>query len=93
MRSGPQRLLQVADQVIGVFKPDRQPHHAVSHAHFIARLLADLRGRGLYDSSLIVVTSDHGEALDEHGHTRHVINLYDELLHVPLMIKPPAGSP
>jgi arylsulfatase A-like enzyme len=59
----------------------------------VGRLLETLRRRGLYDSSLIVFTSDHGEALAEHGLTGHVATLYDELLHVPLIVKPPAGSP
>jgi arylsulfatase A-like enzyme len=57
----------------------------------VGRFLDELRRRGLYDESLIVFLSDHGEALGEHGHTGHVVNLYDELLHVPLVIKPPKG--
>lgn len=66
----------------------------VAHAdRELGRLLDALRARGLYDSSWIVVASDHGEALGEHGRTGHVDTLYDELLHVPLVIKPPAGSP
>lgn len=66
----------------------------VAHAdRELGRLLDSLRARGLYDSSWIVVASDHGEALGEHGLTGHVDTLYDELLHVPLLIKPPTGSP
>jgi arylsulfatase A-like enzyme len=57
------------------------------------RLIAMLKERGLYDSTLIVFTSDHGEALGEHGVVGHVVNLYDELLHVPLMIKLPREHP
>jgi len=58
----------------------------------VGGFLDELRKRGLYDESLVVFLSDHGEALGEHGHTGHVVNLYDELLHVPLVIKPPKGS-
>lgn len=66
----------------------------VAHAdEQLGRLFDLLRARGLYDTSWIVVVSDHGEALGEHGLTGHVDTLYDELLHVPLVIKPPAGSP
>lgn len=66
----------------------------VAHAdREVGRLLDALRARGLYDSSWIVVAADHGEALGEHGLTGHVDTLYDELLHVPLVVKPPAGSP
>lgn len=59
----------------------------------IGELIADLRAAGRYDESLIVFTSDHGEGLGEHGTVGHARHLYDELLHVPLIIKPPAGHP
>ncbi len=58
----------------------------------LGELLADLDARGLYDSSLIVFTSDHGEGLGEHGVIGHVRHLFDELLHVPLIVKPAAGD-
>jgi arylsulfatase A-like enzyme len=59
----------------------------------VGELLDGLRQRGLYDSALIVFTSDHGEGLGEHGSVGHGRLLYDELLHVPLMIKLPLGDP
>ncbi|MEM7310797.1 MAG: sulfatase, partial [Planctomycetota bacterium] len=59
---------------------------------FIGALLDELRARGLYEDSLIVFTSDHGEALGEHDWMYHAENVYDELLHVPLVIKLPAGD-
>jgi arylsulfatase A-like enzyme len=57
----------------------------------IGRLLDGLRERGLYESSLILFVADHGEAFGERpgnwiGHTSH---LYDEAIHVPLLVKPP----
>jgi len=59
----------------------------------VGELLAELDQRGLYESSWIVFTSDHGEGLGEHGVIGHVRHLYDELLSVPLVIKPPSGHP
>ena len=59
----------------------------------IGRLLDELRTRGLYDESLIVFTSDHGEGLWQHGTRGHVQNLFDEQLNVPLIIKLPLGHP
>jgi arylsulfatase A-like enzyme len=59
----------------------------------IGAVLAELDRRGLYDSSLIVFTSDHGEELGERGSAGHVRDLYDELLHVPLIVKLPSGHP
>jgi choline-sulfatase len=58
-----------------------------SLAHFIS----DLKRRALYRNALIVVVGDHGEGLGEHGEDTHGIFLYDSTLHVPLILKLPAG--
>lgn len=55
-------------------------------------LIERLQSEGLYEDSLVVVGSDHGEQFLEHGWIRHSRHLYDELLKVPLMIKPPSGA-
>lgn len=55
----------------------------------VASLLAALKTRGLFDSALIAVMADHGEAFGEHGENHHGIFLYDETIHVPLLIKTP----
>jgi arylsulfatase A-like enzyme len=55
----------------------------------IGRLIAWLEARGLYDSTLIVVTSDHGEFLGEHRLTEHPRDVYQEVLWVPLIVKEP----
>ena len=58
----------------------------------LATLIGALKARGLYDQTLIVFTSDHGEEFDEHGRVGwHSHSLYDELLHVPLIVKLPEG--
>jgi arylsulfatase A-like enzyme len=59
----------------------------------IGKLLQSLRARGLYDNTLIVVISDHGEAFGEHGLLEHAVNsLYQTHVHVPLLIKYPHQS-
>lgn len=55
----------------------------------IGKLLEFLKLKNLYDESLIVFTADHGEEFMEHGDLQHKSKLYDELLHVPLLIKQP----
>ncbi len=55
-------------------------------------LIAALQARGLYDEALIVVTSDHGEGLSQHGEDEHGILLYREVLHVPLFVKLPGRA-
>jgi arylsulfatase A-like enzyme len=52
-------------------------------------LLRKLRALGLYDSSLIVLVSDHGEEFYEHGGWQHGETLYREQLDVPLIVKLP----
>lgn len=57
----------------------------------LGRLFERLRELGRYDDTLIIVTSDHGEGLGEHGWHAHRL-LYEEQLHVPLIVKLP-GAP
>ncbi len=57
----------------------------------VGRLLDGLKSRGLYDNTLIVFTSDHGEEFCEHGAWWHGLSLYDEQIAVPLIIKLPAN--
>jgi arylsulfatase A-like enzyme len=59
----------------------------------LGSLLAFLKREQLYDSTAIVFTSDHGEEMGEHGRVGwHSHTLYDELLHVPLLIKLPGSK-
>jgi arylsulfatase A-like enzyme len=58
----------------------------------LGRLFDELKRRGLYDQMLIVLTGDHGEEFHEHGGWWHGTTLYDEQIHVPLILKPPVGG-
>jgi arylsulfatase A-like enzyme/thioredoxin-like negative regulator of GroEL len=58
----------------------------------VGKFLSDLRTRGLYDGALIAVMADHGEALGDHGEDTHGFFLYDETIHVPLVIKLPRAA-
>ena len=60
---------------------------------YVGRTLDRLRSRGLYDSTLIVLAGDHGEAFGEHVETGHGIFCYQETLAVPLLIRIPAERP
>jgi arylsulfatase A-like enzyme len=66
---------------------------AVAYTDYQMGLLFDgLRERGLYDDTLIVITSDHGEEFGEHGRFGHS-QVYHETLSVPLLVHLPEGSP
>ena len=58
----------------------------------LGELIATLKSKGIYDEAMIVFTSDHGEALWEHGEDQHGILLYREALQVPLLIKLPRSE-
>jgi arylsulfatase A-like enzyme len=55
----------------------------------IGKFLDSLKKLGLYDESLIVFTSDHGEEFWEHGGYEHGHSLFNEVIRVPLIIKLP----
>lgn len=55
----------------------------------LRELVEHLRRRGLMDSTLLVVTADHGEEMGEHGRMSHGQSLYQEVLRVPLIVHAP----
>lgn len=60
----------------------------------LGSLLTHLKEHGLYENTLIVITSDHGEALGEHGgEVLHGRTHYEELLHVPWITSGPGIAP
>ena len=59
----------------------------------LERLVTRLKELGLYENTLLVVTSDHGEALGERGMFQHSGHgLYQNILHIPLLIRYPHGK-
>jgi arylsulfatase A-like enzyme/Flp pilus assembly protein TadD len=55
----------------------------------VGDFLQSLKNSGLYDKSLIILLSDHGEGLNDHGEKEHGLFLYREDIQVPLMVKLP----
>jgi arylsulfatase A-like enzyme/Tfp pilus assembly protein PilF len=53
----------------------------------VGRLVKYLKSHQLYDRATIVLLSDHGEGLGDHGEQEHGLFVYDEAIHVPLIIK------
>ncbi len=72
--------------------PDRPYDGEIATADaIVGRFLEFLKGRDLYENALIVLMSDHGEGLGDHGEDEHGLLLYREDLHVPLMVKLPGS--
>lgn len=59
----------------------------------LSELFAALRADGVLDGALVVLMADHGESFLEHGTLNHGNVLFDEQVHVPLVIRTPDGSP
>lgn len=55
--------------------------------HYIGELFKFLKEKKLYDDSLIIIVGDHGEQFEEHGKLGHGYFLYNEEVHVPLLVK------
>ena len=55
----------------------------------VGRVVDALSRAGVLDNTVVIVTSDHGEHLGEHGRIDHISTLYDPALHVPLVIRYP----
>ena len=58
----------------------------------VGALVAYLRSAGLYDRAAVVLLSDHGEGLGQHGEDEHGVFLYREDVRVPLLVKLPGGE-
>ena len=70
---------------------DNRIAHEVSQ---VDRCLGDffsfLKGHGLYENSIIIVTSDHGDATGEFGRSSHSLSIYPEVMRVPLIVHLPS---
>ncbi len=64
-----------------------------SQDHQLGRLIAQLRAWGIWDQTMLVITSDHGEELFEDRRCGHGGSLRDSLVRVPLLVHDPARFP
>lgn len=60
--------------------------------YFLKEFISHLKSLGIYDDTIIVILSDHGEEFFEHGRFKHFDGLYEEYIHVPLMFKFPGSQ-
>lgn len=64
---------------------------AYADAQF-GRLVASLERDGALERTVVIFAGDHGEAFGEHGHRFHLSSVYDEQIHVPLVVRVPGVS-
>ncbi len=58
----------------------------------VGELIRRMEELGVYDDALVILISDHGEGLMDHGEMDHLILLYREVLQVPLIVKLPGAE-
>jgi len=79
----PQRVARVVSQY----------DHGVAWCDWaVGRIADELRARGLFDDTLLIVTADHGEYFGEHDLVEHSKDVYQEAISVPLVIKRPGQT-
>jgi arylsulfatase A-like enzyme len=71
---------------------DREVMHTDAQIGRVIDALQALPG-GVYDRTVVVITSDHGEAFAEHGMSYHGVELWEELVRVPLLVRVPGVAP
>ena len=58
----------------------------------VGQVVSKLKELGVYEDTLIIVTSDHGEGNGQHNEPTHSFLAYNSTLHIPLVIKMPGGA-
>jgi arylsulfatase A-like enzyme len=89
-RNPPTITLDASDQrrLVGLYDGE-----VSYHDHWFGQFVDRLKALGVYDDTLFVITSDHGEEFNDHGSYGHGHTVYQELLHVPLMFRLPGRVP
>ncbi|MDP7291784.1 MAG: sulfatase-like hydrolase/transferase, partial [Verrucomicrobiota bacterium] len=59
----------------------------------LARLFEHIKRRGLWDNTIVILSADTGQAFYEHGFAGHANMLFNEVMHVPLIIRAPGAAP
>lgn len=54
--------------------------------YWVGRIRASLERAGAFDNAVIVIIGDHGEAFMEHGLARHGVHMWEEMIHIPLIV-------
>ena len=87
---------------LGLIQPSQKVIEDVRLAYYkeaekadweLGQIIKFLKYNNIYDNTALVLTSDHGQSLFEHGFYGHGIYLHDELIKVPLIIKEPKFEP
>jgi arylsulfatase A-like enzyme len=82
-------------ELLAQFSGDLRPVYAAKLAKLdsqLGQLFTTLKQRGQWDKTIVVITADHGEELNERGYSEHAFHLYDTVLGVPLIVRIPGAA-
>jgi len=82
-------------ELLSQFSGDLRPVYARKLAALdrnLGRLFAAIKARGEWERTIVVITADHGEELNERGYSEHAFHLYDTVLGVPLITRIPGQA-
>jgi len=78
-------IIHIPEDVLPLLK--NQYDNSMRYAdYWVGRIRSALESKGVFDDSVIIITADHGEAFMEHGFARHGVHLWEEMIHIPLII-------
>ena len=61
--------------------------------HVVGQIVQHVKASGALDNTWIFIMSDHGEGLGSHGEAMHAVLIYDAMTHIPMIVRPPGGTP
>lgn len=95
-RSSPMLTSEIPDRVISATEaaPLRDAYDEnVAYADYRIGLYLDrLRETGLLEKTIVILTSNHGEAFGQHGQIRHDTSVYEEMIRVPFIVRLPGAN-
>ncbi len=87
----PHLLYDPPEPFATIFKDEPYAGEVAYVDYCIGRLVEKLKRLGLYDTTALIITADHGEMLGEHGEKTHAYFVYQGAMKVPLIIKLPGS--
>ena len=76
--------------------PPTLRRHYDAHTHYVdealGRFLDAMENHPRFSTALVAVISDHGEAFGEHGRILHNSSVYEEMIRIPLVLRPPGAN-
>ena len=61
--------------------------------HVVGQIVQHVKAAGALDNTWVFIVADHGEGLGSHGESMHAVLIYDATAHIPMIVRPPGGTP